>query len=142
MIRFAALLIAGLAASGCAVEPRNAVVPASVEISAPSQEVSEEIARFSGIWAGTWDGCLPGKLAVVSIQPTGAVQAYYAYGDCAKWNISQGGGLHEGTIDGDVLRLDTFRNGANVTYTLLQDGSLRGSYIRDGGETLGRFLKE
>lgn len=86
-----------------------------------------------GIWDGDWDGKLKHTLIVYKV--TGErVFVYYAYGIHRPWGINRGGCTRQaGTIvDNDII-LDTFRNGAKVTYRPLDNNNLVGIYAKGGG---------
>lgn len=137
---FATIAVAVLAS--CAQPKRDAVIPASTVITTPSENVPAEFAAFSGVWTGNWGSCLPGKLAVKTISDTGAVETVYSWGDCAQWDIQQGWTERSGQIEDGVLRLEQFGNGALASYQIAADGSLAGTYLRDGNTTRGTFTKE
>lgn len=105
-------------------------LPDDLNISPPDENVPEHYARFSGTWnGGKWSGNLPHTLIVESIDAEGSVVAVYAWGDYAGWNITKGWSRHEGVISGNRLTLETFRNGANARYELVDDGTLLGRYM-------------
>lgn len=130
-----------LAVSGClSAELRPATIPASAVIEQPAQNVPAEYAAFSGIWVGTWGGVLDGKLAVQTITADGDASGIYAWGD-RQGSFRAGTHDFAGNINDGVLRLDTFRNGAIVTYLFRDDGALDGTYSRSGTVSKGVFVR-
>ena len=118
-----------------------AEIGANVAVTAPAAEVSADHAAFSGIWAGTWGARLDGKLAVQTIDADGTITGVYAWGDHPKGKFKAGSIPVDGMIDGGVLRLKPFENGANVTYTMQSDGTLEGAYDLGGAVSKGIFSK-
>ena len=131
-----------LLVAGCGEKGRDAVIPDSIAVTAPGADVPAGFAAFSGVWSGRWGECLPGKLAVLTVSADGAVQTYYAWGDCRPLGRRQAGTLYGGLIDGNVLRLEEFADGAKVTYTLTEEGVLEGAYFLNGETTTGVFRRE
>lgn len=127
---------------GACMDPRPASLPDNLTVSPPAETIAPEVAAFSGIWAGRWGSCLDGKLAVLAIEPDGAVDTVYSWGDCAAYNISAGWTEHKGQITGTTLTLEQFGNGAKASYELKPDGTLAGTYLRDGSTTRGTFVRQ
>ena len=133
-----------LVAITAACEPaaiRPAEIAASTKIVAPAESVPAEYAAFSGLWTGSWGGCLDGKLAVQTIDAGGKATVVYAWGDHCKGRFKRGTTSVNGQINNGVLSLERFRNNAKVTYTLRDDGALGGAYDLNGDVSRGIFTK-
>ena len=70
---------------------------------------------------------------------SGAVDTIYSWGDCARSGISAGRTEHKGQIIDGTQTLERFGNGAFAADQLQPDGSLKGTYTRDGDTTRGTF---
>ena len=121
--------------------PEPAPALTEYEITIPGDEVPAELARFSGVWSGKWGGNLDGRLAVLTVSPTGSVEAVYAFGELRD-RFGAGQTEVTGQIADGVLTLETFGNGAVVTYQFDSAAALAGRYSRDGNITNGVFTKE
>ena len=129
-------------AIGCSV-PTHATddcttpLPRNMEVVAPTPTTPVEFAKFVGVWGGgKWDDKLCHTLVVESVDPRGNVRAIYSYGTYEGWDIHNADWFRPtGTIKGGVLKLTTFRNGAEVTYRMEGD-SLSGEYLRRGNVSL------
>ena len=80
--------------------------------------------------------------SATSSAPSGSVDTIYAWGDCASSNISAGWSEHKGQVTGNTLALERFGNGAIAAYEMQPDGSLKGTYTRDGNITRGTFRRQ
>lgn len=118
-----------------------AQLPENLAMTAPAQSVPSEMARFAGVWFGTWGSTLDGKLAVQSVGADGRIVAIYAWGDHARGRFKAGSTNVTGRIENGQLRLKQFENGARVTYRFLDDGALRGEYDLNGEISVGRFTR-
>ena len=127
---------------GACMDPRPASLPETLTVTPPTAAVPAEFAAFSGVWRGRWGSCLDGALAVHTIRPDRSVDTVYAWGDCAQYNTSAGSTEQEGQIVGNVLTLKTFSTGAQASYELVPDGTLAGTYRRDGNITRGVFVRQ
>jgi len=107
-------------------------LPQPVPMNQPSEDVPNEISRFFGVWSnGKWNEKLCTTLAVTSVDAAGNAKAIYSYGTYAGWNIQQPNQFEtSGEITNDRLRLETFGNGADVSYWF-SDGKLKGTYTRN-----------
>ena len=119
---FTVVCVIGTLLAGCKTGPQKlepASLPPNPGIVTPGADVPAESAAFSGVWAGTWGSDLDGKLAVQTIQPDGKVRAIYAWGDHSGGRFTAGSTEASGQINDGTLTLDTFGNGANVSYLSL-----------------------
>ncbi|MDX8536659.1 MULTISPECIES: hypothetical protein [Mesorhizobium] len=109
-------------------------------VTPPGKGVPAKYAAFSGIWAGQLDGMYEGKLAVLTVSPRGQVTVTYAWGDLAdnKPGVADGAGK----IVGSTLKLGRLPNGADVTATMLPDGTLAASYALAGQTYTGSFTRQ
>lgn len=105
-------------------------------VTAPTGNVDQTKASFSGVWVGRWDGKLCHTLVVETVDNQGA-QVIYSHGIYHGWNIRGGNySRWEAEFEGNKLMLPTFGNGATASYRLV-DGQLRGKYVNSqGGVTL------
>jgi len=126
-------LISILAACQPTIEAKPGLIGPDVEIPAPSAEVPADAAAFSGIWSEPPSEKQYSALAVQSIAPDGKVKAIYAWSDDPDSDAKAGSIPMDGQIDGGVLRLDPFQNGATASYALLPDGTLERRLERFGG---------
>ncbi len=127
------ILTAALLLTGCQ----------TVSIKKPGADVPAEYAVFSGTWSGAWgkEGNLYGQLAVQEVMPTGLITGWYSWGNLPG-SFSGGAVPVEGTIRDGVLRLQTFSNGANASYRLIDENTLEGTYSLSGRDTKGVFHRE
>ena len=122
-------------------EQRPASIGENTQVITPTESVPAEFSAFSGVWVGSWGGCIDHKLAVQTVDEDGKVNAVYAVGDHCRGNFEAGSFQQTGQINGNVLTLDPFRNGAVATYTLREDGGLEGAYDRDGNVSRALLVK-
>lgn len=127
--RAAASLVGGAVASP--------PLPRDVRIVPPASIVPQELAAFSGKWAGTWaprafnDKSLHHVLVVEEVGPVEAT-AVYAYG--LGWYDTPGWVRVKGQFVGSVLRLGPFpRTRATATYRMLPDGTLDANWEEPSG---------
>ena len=144
MMKYVVLsLMLGLSLVGCKTTSNPATIPTGETASALAPDVPAEYARFAGLWAGSWgNGAMDGKLLVQSVDPKGKVETTYAWGDSQQWRITAGSTRAEGSIAGNVLKLEPFNNGAKAHYEFQTDGSLKGFYERNSRITIGQFTKQ
>lgn len=137
-------IVGCLAALGACAEQalKPAEIGPNVAIVAPAEDVPQDYAAFSGLWTGTWGARLDGKLAVQTVDADGAVKGVYAWGDHPKGRFSAGSTPVQGKIAGKVMTLNTFTNGAKVSYTMRGDGALEGAYDLNGEVSKGIFGKK
>ena len=120
-------------------------VPEDAQVIGPSDGVPENLARFSGVWSGTWKDhgrdALCSTLVVLEIQPDGSAAVVYSWGTWEQWLIDHAGyQLAEGSIKGKKLRF-TISNGAKVAYKIKGSGEkLKATYTRNGRVTSGSFV--
>ena len=128
-----------LAAAVAPAPSNSAVLDQAVAIVPPGKGVPARYAAFSGIWAGRLNGMYDGKLAVLTVSPGGQATVSYAWGDLAdnKPGVADG----SGRIVGDTLKLARLPNGADITFQMLSDGSLAGSYTLAGQTYTGPFSR-
>ena len=65
----------------------------------------------------------------------------YAWGDHPQGRFAAGMDAVPGQVTDAVLRLETFGNGAEVSYTFLDNGSIEGRYVLNGETSIGRFTR-
>ncbi|WP_244619872.1 hypothetical protein [Mesorhizobium sp. NFR06] len=111
----------------------------AVAVVPPGKGVPARYAAFSGIWAGQLNGMYDGKLAVLTVSPGGQVTASYAWGDLAdnKPGVADG----SGRIAGNTLKLGRLPNGADITATMLSEGTLSVTYALAGQTYTGSFAR-
>ena len=129
------LIVAVLAFSlfACTTTGSDIPLPASTRIQAPKPDVPEKYARFVGKWGpADWDGNLSHILIVEDVDVSGNARTIYAYGEFVGWNVKPAWIRKKGHIVGNELRLDRFGNGAEVNYEYRSDGTLHGTYERQG----------
>ncbi|UCI07751.1 hypothetical protein [Mesorhizobium sp. B1-1-8] len=129
-----------LAAVAAPAAPNSAVLDETVTITPPGKGVPAKYAAFSGIWAGQLNGIYEGKLAVLTVSPGGQVTVSYAWGDVAdnKPGVADGAGR----IVGNTLKIGRLPNGADLTFTMLSDGVLAGTYTLAGQTYSGQFARQ
>ena len=87
-MRIPLIVLAVLALGGfVAAAPLSS--PPTVTIAPPAADLPAEVAALSGIWAGTWGGGLPTRLAVEELTRDSAV-VVYAWGDHPIVHCSRG----------------------------------------------------
>ena len=123
-----------------AVSPGSAVLDQSVTITPPAKSVPTKYAAFSGIWTGRLEGTYEGKLAVQSVSSNGKVTVTYAWGTLGDNNPGEAAGA--GTIVGTTLKLGRLPNGADVSFKMLPDGTLAGTYTLAGQSYAGAFIRQ
>ena len=103
-----------------------------MKIVAPSADVPEEYAQFSGIWKdGKWDGILCHQLAVEMIDAKGNAKLVYSWGTALRWRINQPGYQRlRGEIADGKLKTITMNRG-KVTYWLKNPDTMSGKYVRN-----------
>lgn len=136
----AALLAIAITAAPLQWAAAESPLPSDLALEAPGPEIAANAARYAGVWKGVWgDDALDGALAVTRIISDRELEAIYS------WKVLPNGEAGYSQpfaveIDGNRLILPTFRNGANVTYVLVED-ELRGFYKLNGRTTKGLFYK-
>ena len=128
--------VSGPAASS----PGSAIMDQSVTITPPAKNVPTRYAAFSGIWAGRLDGQYDGKLAVQSVSSNGQVTVTYAWGILGDNNPGEAAGA--GRIAGTTLKLGRLPNGADISFRMLSDGTLAGTYALAGQTYTGAFIRQ
>ncbi|WP_254633871.1 hypothetical protein [Mesorhizobium sp. GbtcB19] len=105
----------------------------------PAKGVPARYAAFSGIWAGQLNGMYDGKLAVLTVSPGGQVTVSYAWGDLAdnKPGVADG----SGRIAGSTMKLGRLPNGADITATMVSQGTLDVTYTLAGQTYSGSFTR-
>lgn len=73
-------VVLALMLAGCAAQAATIPGPPEVKITPPAAGLAPEVAAFSGIWEGAWDGTLPSRLGVESIDAESA-RVVYAWAD-------------------------------------------------------------
>lgn len=137
-MRLASLVLV-LVIAGCAAATP---LPPDVNVQAPAASAPKEIAAFSGKWIGSWGGgTLDGTLVVEQIQGREAV-IIYSWGTAPGWGINQPGFQRvRGTFGSDNVLRATLLNGANVSYAMNPDGTVKGQYELRGAITPGLFKR-
>lgn len=123
-----------------AVPPGSAIMDQSVTITPPSKSVPTKYAAFSGNWAGRLEGTYEGKLAVQSVSSNGKVTATYAWGILGDNNPGEAAGA--GKIVGSTLKLGRLPNGADVSFMMMPDGTLAGTFTLAGQTYTGLFIRQ
>ncbi|WP_421916836.1 hypothetical protein [Mesorhizobium sp.] len=123
-----------------ASSPGTAIMDSSVTITPPAKGVAARYAAFSGIWTGRLDGQYDGKLAVQSVSSNGQVTVTYAWGVLGDNNPGEAAGA--GRIVGSTLKLGRLPNGADVSFRMLPDGTLAGTYTLVDHTYTGAFVRQ
>jgi len=134
-------------ASICAALPcfAQTPLPDDLKIVPPAPDVANEIAVFSGSWAGKWvdrfGTSLDHQLVVEKVEGRTAT-VIYSTGVAPSWGINK---EYQSRIPGEFRDDGTLRlrmsNGAVVTYRMLSDGNtMEGEYAR-GTITRGTFKR-
>ncbi|UDL88942.1 hypothetical protein LGH82_28215 [Mesorhizobium sp. PAMC28654] len=123
-----------------AASPGSAIMDQSVTITPPAKSVATKYAAFSGIWAGRLEGKYEGRLAVQSVSSNGQVTVTYAWGNLGDNNPGEAAGA--GKIAGTTLKLGRLPNGADVSFRMLPDGTLAGTYALAGQTYTGAFIRQ
>lgn len=125
-----------LVIAGCASGPSSAPLPPDVNVVAPDAALAPGLKGLAGKWSGKWKGRY-GQLdhiLIVERIDAGKASVVYATGTLVS---TQGGGPSpgwfrlNGSVEPGLLKL-SLRNGAQVTYRLQADGTLSGTYDRQG----------
>ncbi|WP_245266566.1 hypothetical protein [Mesorhizobium sp. LNHC252B00] len=122
------------------VPPGSAIMDQSVTITPPAKGVPTKYAAFSGNWAGRLEGTYEGKLAVQSVSSNGKVTVTYAWGILGDNNPGEAAGA--GKIVGTTLKLGRLPNGADVSFMMMPDGTLAGTYTLAGQTYTGLFIRQ
>ena len=119
--------------------PNSAVLDQGIAITPPAKGVPVKYAAFSGIWAGQLSGMYDGKLAVLTVSSGGQVTVSYAWGDLAdnKPGVADG----SGRIAGNTMKLGRLPNGADITATMVSQGTLDVTYSLAGQTYTGPFTR-
>jgi hypothetical protein len=123
-----------------AVPPGSAIMDQSITITPPAKGVPTRYAAFSGIWAGRLEGQYDGKLAVQSVSSNGQVTVTYAWGVLGDNNPGEAAGA--GKIVGTTLKLGRLPNGADLSFRMLPDGTLAGTYTLVDHTYTGAFVRQ
>lgn len=118
----------------------SSIMDPSVTITPPAKGVPTKYAAFSGMWAGRLEGTYEAKVAVQTISPNGKVTVTFAWGNLGDNNPGEAAG--EGRIVGTTLKLGRLPNGADISLTMLPDGTLAGTYALAGQTYTGAFTKQ
>ena len=122
------------------IPPGSAIMDQSATITPPAKSVPTKYAAFSGIWAGRLAGTYDGTLAVQSVSSNGEVTVNYAWGILGDNNPGEAAGA--GKIVGTTLKLGRLPNGADVSFKMLPDGTLAGTYALAGQTYTGTFIRQ
>ncbi len=114
-------------------------LPSTWEFEQPAADVPAEIARWHGVWAGSWADELKYALVVEKVAPDGAVQVIYAVGDSAAWSVYRNWNRQAARIEGGQLIFERF--GAMISHELTSDSLGLGTIRFKSGRT-NRSLME
>jgi hypothetical protein len=115
-----------------ALSQANVALPATLDIVAPAPSISPDIRALSGKWYGMWNNTLEHILVVEAIKGKDDITCVYGYGTAPSWHILKPGWLpftgkfYDGGLHG------TLSNGAELTYKLQPDGTMKATYERNG----------
>lgn len=123
-----------------AVAPGSAIMDQSVTITPPAPVVPKKCAAFSGMWAGRLQGMYDAEVAVQTISANGNVTVTVAWGKLADNNPGEAAGT--GRISGTTLKLGRLPNGADISFVMLSDRTLAGTYTLAGQVYTGDFIKQ
>lgn len=123
-----------------ASSPGSAIMDQSVTVTPPAKNVPTRYAAFSGIWVGRLEDQYEGKLAVQSVSSNGQVTVTYAWGNLGDNNPGEAAGA--GRIAGTTLKLGRLPNGADISFKMLPDGTLAGTYALAGRTYTGAFIRQ
>ena len=115
--------------TGEVVEATNRVaLPKAIIVTPPNNEVSSDLAKFSGAWAGdAWNGSTPNALVVEKVNEDGSANVIFAWGDIARRKRERGWSRIAARIADGVLSF-SIPNRGTVEYSLARDGRLLGRY--------------
>ena len=123
-----------------AAAPGSAIMDQSVTITPPATGVPKRYAAFSGMWAGQLQGMYDAEVAVQTISANGQVTVTVAWGKLADNNPGEAAGM--GKISGTTMKLQRLPNGADISFTMLSDRTLAGTYTLAGQVYTGDFTKQ
>ncbi|BCG89988.1 hypothetical protein MesoLj113c_60980 [Mesorhizobium sp. 113-3-9] len=126
--------------SSAAASAGSAIMDPSVTITPPAKGVPTKYAAFSGMWAGQLEGAYEAKVAVQTISANGKVTVTFAWGNLGDNNPGEAAG--EGRIVGSTLKLGRLPNGADISLTMMPDGTLAGTYALAGQTYRGPFIRQ
>lgn len=116
--------------------------PAGMTIQNPANVSDQSRAGLLGIWIGdfgTRDNNV--GLAVTNVNADGTLSVIYAVEENDP-SLSHAKPPMRAVLQGDTLHLPPFSSGAVVTFELRRNGSLRGTYAREGSRRArGTFRK-
>ncbi len=104
-------------------------LPSDLNVEKQIDGVPPELARFLGVWSGSWNGAGCGTLAVTSVKADGAAMVVYSWDP--KWGGSDNPLTIEGKIDDGELVI-YLRGRTEVTYEFTSPDVLKGTYYRNG----------
>ena len=116
--------------------PRDVPLPPASLLLPPDPEVEGKVAGFSGVWTGELRslGSLGRRvnhvLAVESVHPDHAIIAF-AWGESSMSDMKRPGWVQAFGWTADGALATRLPNGATVTYTLENNGALRGVWVQD-----------
>lgn len=116
-----------------AISKNQVALPEQISIDAPDQEVSSELAVFSGAWAGDgWNGAIPTALVVEKIDQNGSASVIFAWGDIIRAKRPRGWFRVKANIDKGKLGFSITDYGS-VEFSVTLDGRLLGRYTYTNG---------
>ncbi len=127
------------------VVARNQVaLPESFSIDAPAKDLPDDLAVFSGAWAGDgWNGIVPTALVVEKIDQSGAATVIFAVGDVVAAKRPRLWLRIAGRIDRGTLSI-SIQDRGRADYSVTPDGRLFGRYTFVSGRqdyvVLGRVV--
>jgi len=118
-------------------------VPGDASVEVPTQAVPQDIARFSGVWIGTWFGkakkpTLCAGIVVERLHASGIAQVIYTYGAHAPWRTPLPNHYRTfGRVQDGTLQIRS-RGGAALAFALDNNGRLTGTRNGRGRAELRR----
>jgi dienelactone hydrolase len=107
----------------------HVAVPDLFSIETPNKEVPDDIAVFSGAWAGDgWNGIIPAALVVEKIDQAGKANVIFSWGNVVATKRPRGWLRAAANIDHGSLTFSIPDHG-QLEFSLTADGRLFGRYI-------------
>ena len=137
----AVAFLALLAACQSSAPPSGALTPSppSGALPAPGADVPASAAAFQGTWAGKWNGSFDGRIVIQTVAKDGAITGTYSWGE-APGAFKAGSAAVSGFIIRNVLTVSPDAE-TDLTYTMQPDGTLAGTFFKDGTTFTGTFRR-
>jgi hypothetical protein len=109
------------------------VFPDDLNIKPPGEDVSPELAQFSGTWFGLAKGVLNTAIVVEEIYNNYEAETIYVWGLAPQWNVNTAGwDRFRATFTKGTLLLSNKTNELTITLKMLPNGKMEEIYQRPG----------